>query len=131
MKSAPSSSTSTRRASSAPAKRTRPAGRGSSACRRSWVETAGSRSNLRPQASAGAFPTQRGRPPAADREDRRALGLDAAARLGVVDAGNQLLLACAHLQRERALAGLWQELIRLEAVADLGVQTKAVETAGR
>src|SRR6266516_4868117 len=67
----------------------------------------------------------------ADREDTYALGLDAAARLKVVDASNQLLLACTHLQRERALAGLRQELLRLKAVADLGVQAEPVEAAGR
>src|SRR5213076_390042 len=66
-----------------------------------------------------------------DREDTCALGLDAAARLGVVDASNQVLLACAHLQRERALAGLRQELLRLKAVADLGVQAEPVKAAGR
>ena len=67
----------------------------------------------------------------ADREDTCALGLDTAARLRVVGASNHFLLARAHLQGERALAGLRQELLRLKAVTDLGVQAEAVEAARR
>ena len=52
---------------------------------------------------------------AADREDTRALGLDATTRLEVVGLANERFVSHADLQRQRALAGLGQELVRLEA----------------
>ena len=55
----------------------------------------------------------------------RALGLDAAPRLGVVGGGDEMLLARAHLKRERALRRLRQELVRVEAVADLARRARA------
>src|SRR5262245_63815441 len=40
-----------------------------------------------------------------------------------------MLFALAHLQRERALCGLWQQLLRVEAPADLVRETEPVEAA--
>src|SRR5207249_8882882 len=64
---------------------------------------------------------------AADRRHAGALGLDAAPRLGIVRARDELLLAGAYLQRERPLARLRQQLVRLEAAADLGGEPEPVE----
>ena len=64
---------------------------------------------------------------AADRRDDRALGLDAAPRLLVVGRGDEMLLACAHLERERALRGFRQQL----APGRSGGRSRARARAGR
>jgi hypothetical protein len=64
---------------------------------------------------------------AADPGDAGSLGLDAAARLRVVDARNEPLVTRAHLKSHGALARLRNELVRVEAVADLGVEPEPVE----
>ena len=56
---------------------------------------------------------------AADERDAAALGLDAPARLRVVGRLHEGFLAGAHLQGERALAGLGEHLRRVEAQPDL------------
>ena len=53
-----------------------------------------------------------------------------APRLGVVRRGDELLLAFANLERERALAGFGEHFRRLETVADLDLETQPVEAAG-
>src|SRR5207237_7170957 len=67
---------------------------------------------------------------APDCKDARPLGLDAPAGLGMVGARNKLLFPHAYLKRKRPLAGLRQQVIRLEATADLGGQAETVEPAG-
>ena len=62
---------------------------------------------------------------AADRGHDRPLGLDTAPRLRVVGRADEMLLARAHLQRERALRRLRQQLVRLEAMADLAGRGRA------
>ena len=52
-------------------------------------------------------------------------------RLAVVCSRDEVLLAGAHLQCERALPGLRQELVGLEPMTDLGSEPEPVETAGR
>src|SRR5207248_4480491 len=51
--------------------------------------------------------------------------------LAVVGSRDEMLLAFPHLQGERALRGFRQQLIRLEALADLARETESVETARR
>src|SRR5439155_12845596 len=63
-------------------------------------------------------------------KDARPLGLDAPAGLGMVGARNKLLFPHAYLKRKRPLAGLRQQVIRLEATADLGGQAETIEPAG-
>ena len=53
------------------------------------------------------------------------------ARLRVVDRRDELLLADTHLQRQRALARLGQQLLRLEALPDLVPEPEPVEPARR
>ena len=67
----------------------------------------------------------------ADRRDTGALGLDPAARLGIVADGDELLLARPHLQRERALRRLGQHRLDRQPQADLAVEPEPVEPAGR
>src|SRR5262245_36482615 len=66
---------------------------------------------------------------AADRGDAAALGLDPPPRLRVVDRGDELLLALAHLRGQRALAGLGQELVRRKPPADLRAEPEPIEPA--
>ena len=66
---------------------------------------------------------------AAHRRDALPLRLDATPRLGVVQRLHQLLLSDAHLQRERALACLGQQLLGSEAPADLVAEPEPVEAA--
>src|SRR5581483_4108675 len=68
---------------------------------------------------------------AADGRDAGALGLDAAARLGVVGSGDEILFAGPHLQRERALRRLRQEVLRIEPMPDLAREPEPVEPARR
>ena len=72
----------------------------------------------------------RGQAAGADPEDAGALGLDAPARLGVVQRRDELLLSGPHLQRDRALPRLGNELLRLEPAADHLGEPEPVE-AGR
>ena len=67
---------------------------------------------------------------AADCPDAGALRLHPSMRLGIVGFRHELLLACAHLERERSLAGLRKQLLRLESVADLLREPEPVEAAG-
>ena len=67
---------------------------------------------------------------AADHGHADTLGLDPAARLGVVGSGDELLLADPNLDRERALAGLREHFAGLEPEADLGSEAEPVEPAG-
>src|SRR5437764_11121670 len=69
--------------------------------------------------------------PAPDREATRTLRFDPSPCLCVVRVGNEPFFAGTHLERKRALARFGQELVRLEAVTDLGAETEAVEPAGR
>ena len=55
----------------------------------------------------------------------------AAPRLRIVGHCDELLLTGTHLQRKRALPGLGQQLLRLEAVPDLRAEPEAVEPACR
>ena len=54
-----------------------------------------------------------------DGGDDRALGLDRCTRLVVVGRRDEMLFTRAHLQRERSLTGLRQQLRRIEAMEDL------------
>src|SRR5204863_9669569 len=63
--------------------------------------------------------------------DALPLRLDAPSRLLVVGRGDELLLAGADLKRERPLTRLGQQLVGLEAAADLARQPEAVETTCR
>ena len=62
--------------------------------------------------------------------DTAALGRDPPLRLRVVRGRDELLLADADLQRERALARLGKQLLRVEAMADLRAEPEPVEPAG-
>ena len=66
---------------------------------------------------------------AADCRDARTLRLDTPPRLGVIGRADEMLLACAHLQRDRPLRGLRQEHVRIEPPADLAREPEPVETA--
>src|SRR6266576_6936108 len=66
---------------------------------------------------------------AAGRRHDRAFRLHALARLGIVRGRNELLVAGAHLQRERALARLGQHRLGLEPMPDLAAEPEPVEPA--
>ena len=48
----------------------------------------------------------------------------------MIGGGDELLVALAHLERERALRGLRQQLVRVEPPADLAREPEPVEPAG-
>src|SRR3954452_8978664 len=66
---------------------------------------------------------------AADGRHDCTLRFDALASLGVVRGRDELLVAGAHLQRERALARLRQHRLWLEPMPDLAAEPEAVEPA--
>ena len=68
---------------------------------------------------------------AADPGDTRALGFDAAARLGVVCGRDELLLAGADLEGDGALPGLGKQLLGRKPVADLCSEPETVEACRR
>src|SRR3989442_4820727 len=55
----------------------------------------------------------------ADHGDTGSLGLDAPPRFGVISSTDEVLLAFAHLKRERTLPRLRDHFLQIEAVADL------------
>src|SRR5439155_21201308 len=67
---------------------------------------------------------------AADRRDALPLRLGPAPSLGVVERLHQFLVPEAHLERERPLPRLGEQLLRLEPFADLGAEAEPIETAG-
>ena len=66
----------------------------------------------------------------ADTGDDRALGLDPAARLGIVRKRNELLFTGADLERECALGGLGEHRVDRQPEADPIGESQAVEAAG-
>ena len=68
---------------------------------------------------------------ASDERDTTPLRLDPAARLFVVRARDELLLAGPNLERERSLTRLRKQLVRIEPVTDLTPEPESVEPAGR
>ena len=68
---------------------------------------------------------------AADRGHARTLRLDPPPCLRMISRRGELLLPGAHLQRERALRRLGEQLVRREAMADLVRQAEPLEAAGR
>src|SRR6266516_2111483 len=67
---------------------------------------------------------------APDNGDTGSLGFYASPGLGVVGRPDEVLLAGAHLKRERTLSRLRDHLFRIEAVPDLACEVQAVEPAG-
>src|SRR5207302_2891240 len=63
--------------------------------------------------------------------DTGPLRLDATSRLRVVGGAGEIALAFTDLQRECALPRLGDDLVRLEAVTDLGREAEPIEAAGR
>src|SRR5204862_3232512 len=67
----------------------------------------------------------------ADRRNTGAFRFDTATGCRMVRRPDEVLLTGAHLQRERTLAGLGNQLFGIEAMADLAAETEPVEPAGR
>src|SRR5881396_1523862 len=64
---------------------------------------------------------------ATDSGDAGPLGGHTAAGLGIVHGRRELLLACPHLERDGALTGLRDDLLRIEPMTDLGAEAEPVE----
>ena len=71
----------------------------------------------------------RSQAPAAHRGHAGALRLDPAPCLRVVDAGDKPLLTHTDLDRESALSGLRQQLLRIEPPTDLVREAEPIESA--
>src|SRR5438270_11136940 len=66
----------------------------------------------------------------ADRRDARTFCLDAAPCFRIVRTRDQRFLAGTHLQRERSLRRLGQQVLRWKSVTGFGGEAEAVEPAG-
>src|SRR4051812_7831665 len=84
----------------------------------------------RPQRRAVVMRGNGGETAPFDDTDDGALGLDAPARLGVVDVRDELFLARTNLERECALRGFRQHHVPVEPQSDLVREPEPVETAG-
>src|SRR6476620_5119728 len=79
------------------------------------------------QRRSGVMRRDRSEAAAADRRHERTFRLHAPACLGIVRGRDELLVAGAHLQRERALTRLGQHRLGLEPMPDLTVEPESVE----
>ena len=61
--------------------------------------------------------------------DAGALGLNAAAGVGIVQKADEIVLALPDLQRDGALTGLRKQLVGIESMTDLGLEPEALESA--